>query len=368
LSGGIDSASLLALYGLSRDGSESEIHTYSWIPPPSTEEEANYSEWKWSNELAKRHGAEHHFVQANADDIFNLLRVHDLGLGDTSDTWSEHCVRCDAQSRNIRLLMSGWGGDQFISHYGTDVYAEAFFTGRIVRTLAEISSIARKSKQPIRRFLSILYRNILMRAASAGIRGNYSPTRAPLPDFSHFAHEDIKANVRPLKLHTAYQGLSLRSQQLCDFQRAHLCNRLRSWAATGRRFGLSYVFPLLDKRVVELALQIPPRFYMQQGIGRYVFRLAIDSLLPSEVCWANLKYEPRRVSLLNSSRVKALKRWLDECGDDYSSSSVIDLEMLKREIALLNERSAPKTRSGVLLMMSMQRSVLLANLEAKYGF
>ncbi|MBN2770079.1 MAG: hypothetical protein JXR90_05210, partial [Spirochaetes bacterium] len=57
--------------------------------------------------------------------------------------------------------------------------------------------------------------------------------------------------------------------------------RLESWAALGRKAGIRYVYPYLDKRIVEFALAIPSFLYSKVGQSHYLYRQAILQYLPS---------------------------------------------------------------------------------------
>ena len=61
--------------------------------------------------------------------------------------------------------------------------------------------------------------------------------------------------------------------------------------ARGARCGLEYRYPLLDRRLVEFALGRPPEAFCGPPT-RFLMRVAVSGLLPSEVCWSEDKSDP----------------------------------------------------------------------------
>ena len=75
-----------------------------------------------------------------------------------------------------------------------------------------------------------------------------------------------------------------------------LSRQVEEWAASGARHGLEYRHPLLDRRVLELALSLPPEQFRRGPTTRYLMRHALDlkAVLPSDVCWNESKSCPAR--------------------------------------------------------------------------
>ena len=75
---------------------------------------------------------------------------------------------------------------------------------------------------------------------------------------------------------------------------------MEGWAASGARRGIEYRYPLLDRRLLELALGLPPGQFRRGRWGRWLMRHALGAchagssircfpaegpVLPPEVCW-----------------------------------------------------------------------------------
>ena len=52
---------------------------------------------------------------------------------------------------------------------------------------------------------------------------------------------------------------------------------------------MEYRYPLLDIRLVEFYLAIPPELKGKNGFGRYIFRKASEHLLSDDIIWRTTK-------------------------------------------------------------------------------
>lgn len=52
----------------------------------------------------------------------------------------------------------------------------------------------------------------------------------------------------------------------------HLTQPMEHWAANAARYRIVYRYPLLDRRVVEFALGLPPEFFLHNGRSRWFAR------------------------------------------------------------------------------------------------
>lgn len=299
LSGGLDSSSIavIAARQLARAGRA--LNTYNWCPNPAGARDNAAQEWGRGSELVGAEGIRHHYVDITPERYASLLMEHDLTSNDTVHIWYEFEVRRAVASLGQRTILSGWGGDQGISNNGNRVLADLFWHGSPLRALRLIYNTARRSARPWRRFLGLVGRRILRPILPGFIRRIATADEFDHGDFAGCATPEIQSCVKALSPAWAWrQKISVREEQLQQFHCGHLQNRLESWAASAHRDGIEYRYPLLDKRIVEFALGIPPECYWQLGYGRYLYRKATDHCLPPGIAWASAKHEPERVRRL----------------------------------------------------------------------
>ncbi|MBT8401929.1 MAG: hypothetical protein KJO98_15750, partial [Rhodothermia bacterium] len=55
--------------------------------------------------------------------------------------------------------------------------------------------------------------------------------------------------------------------------------------ANGRHFGIDVRHPMFDRRLVELAMRIPPPLKLKDGWTRYILRAAMSGIVPDTVRW-----------------------------------------------------------------------------------
>ena len=112
----------------------------------------------------------------------------------------------------------------------------------------------------------------------------------PLPKYPH---PKLSAGMRCIRLSLLQQG--------------HLSARMERWAASGARHGLEYRYPLLDRRVLEFALGLPPGQFRRGRWNRWLMRHALaGAVLPPEVCWNPSKDDPARSEPLQEAMGEVL--------------------------------------------------------------
>ena len=85
---------------------------------------------------------------------------------------------------------------------------------------------------------------------------------------------------------------TVRRTQLSLLANGHLTHRIESWANFGADCGIEYRYPLLDRRLMEFCLGLPPAVTFQQGWKRYLFRHTVSPFLPPCVAWSTSKRDP----------------------------------------------------------------------------
>ena len=116
------------------------------------------------------------------------------------------------------------------------------------------------------------------------------------------------ARERPFPPRMRRWPTSVRNGQLRLLGDRSLGESLEWWAASGVRHGLEYRYPLLDRRVLELALSLPPEQFRRGSSSRWLMRhaLALGAVLPPEVCWHESKSDPARFDAASGAFLEAL--------------------------------------------------------------
>ena len=245
--------------------------------------------------------------------------------------------RCAAQ-QGVRVLLSGWGGDEGISFNGRGYDAHLLLSGRWHTLLAA----SRARDNPLHRLLAgVVLRLIHPRLPGTlrrWLRGAEPLHRRWLVDPA-FARR-----TQPLP-QPAPRFVGVRRTQLSLLQHGHLQERIEGWAASGARRGLEYRYPLLDRRVLEFALGLPAEQFRRGKWTRWVMRHALRSVLPPDICWHPGKEDPARLEPLLDAFAGALpvvRRMLEERVEPPARAGYIDMLRLCERLDADRFRANPQ--------------------------
>ena len=326
LSGGLDSSSVtvLAARALRRAG-HAAPSAFSWQPPPGGGARAvpDTDEHGLIEAVARQEGIPVLFCPPSVDDLVAYL-CRDA-TRDPDDHPNEEPLRRLAGERGVRVLLSGWGGDEGISFNARGYYAELLLSGRLGRLRREIGE---SNRYP----LASIVANVALPLASPGAARAVRALRRgrwPTPNRT-FIDPAFARRVRPLPQPPRPRA-GARRMQLYLLHVGHLGDRIEGWAAGGARHGIEYRYPLLDRRVIEFALGLPPEQFLRGRWSRWLMRFALDRVLPPEVCWNRRKQDPVRFEPFRDAFIKAMpvvRRILDAGSAPPSRSPYLDMPRL----------------------------------------
>jgi asparagine synthase (glutamine-hydrolysing) len=104
--------------------------------------------------------------------------------------------------------------------------------------------------------------------------------------------------------------------------------------------------PLLDKRVIEFCLSLPPNIGVRNGYHRYLLRGALDGLLPKRIQWRTDKtlFSPD-YNLRYNSQLGLARALVASVGPNDPVRSIVDVDSLEK----LLEPIDPATRNDMAL-------------------
>lgn len=258
-------------------------------------------------------------------------------------------VRSLEQARRdgVRVLLSGWGGDELASFNGRTAIRHLLRGGRPLAAWRGCSqALALQKDGPVafgkrartfaRELVSVLpdpLRSRIHRRRRSGQDQRLLELEACVREFSPLAADIREQNIK------AYASMSDHHEmQLSMLQFGHLQRRTSGWHQTGHLMGVQYRYPLLDLEVVETALRLPWWAFLSNGWPRAAFRLAMEPYLPASVTWNVAKREPAlyRPSGGSIEIVEHSRRWRHL--DDPHYEAVMRLAMATRDTGV---RPAP---------------------------
>jgi len=291
VSGGLDCSTLAVLAQRELTGAGRPVTAISWSPPY---EALAAGDHRWPPHVDERPLVESVAASAGMPLHFTCLTVDDLLRHACRDLTSEPTDTLDvemAASRaaadvGVRTIISGWGGDEFIAFNGRGYLADLARRGqlwRLYRTLRQrqgVMGIALPSQ-----LIASVVKPLLPRA----------PARAKRLVFPPFVNPDLAdaiSRAGSLPRPPLREVPGVRNMQLSLLWNGHLAHRIEAWASHGADVGIRYEYPLLDRRVIEFALSVPPHLFLRDGWKRWLFRTAAEGILPDAVRWHKHKIDP----------------------------------------------------------------------------
>lgn len=362
LSGGLDSGAIAVIAARKLKEKKEKLLTFNWQEEPNNDVDSNHWEWANSSRIATLEGIVHNYVSVTEDDIFQYTQKHTIAYGHSATFWFEYAVREAVHSNNSRTILSGWGGDEIASYHGQAFHSNLFSKMKFKAIFKELK---RKIKKSDNSFLivslSYFYRNLLLPFSPKMLFQCISPKRQiKMPEYP-FVIPSFLATLKnewhkPTAL-TAQPERTIRAHMLAYLEHGHLQSRMESWASAATLKNLEYSYPLLDKRIVEFVLGLPPENFVHNGFKRYLFRSAVEKLLPEDIIWAETKMEAMRVKRLLAYKLAACKKILRKKEVVENKSRYINTKKLANYTIEYNSKEMNK--DSLMMIVNIEASLLV---------
>ena len=346
LSGGLDSTAVAVLaHRALRGGGRGIERAYAWSPAvgvayPNVPED----ERTLIDQVCRQEGMQWSGPPASAQDFRNSLS-RDLAVEGATDLFEELPVMADAAARGIRVMLSGWGGDEAVTYPGNGY--PSYLLKRLdwsrLRDLVEREALSSHGWRPK---LGYLYQ-----AAVVPLLPDRLYARARPDALAYGGTEYLTSGQR-----ARYAGLATerhplwrevgdpRVRQSALLLHGHLARRMETWAHWSAGQGLAYAYPLTDRRLLDFALGLPPELLYQQGRWRHLFRVALQGVLPAEVAWKADKSDPVNEAKRRDLRLACWRLLAAEAGSgrwDGEECDWVDVRRLRDEA-----RAVPGSMTG----------------------
>lgn len=300
LSGGLDSAAMAAMVRRAvAAGGGGRVTGYVWQPPRGDDvvaaDEDSDREYRLIEAVAKHCDITPEFAPPTMEEVLTTLRL-DPVRHETAMLLNEWSVLRRARAAGVTTIFSGWGGDQFCSCAAVGLHAELLARGQ----WRELGRRLRASERGWAWETASMVRTLV---CSPG-RGTERPALEET-----FIDRDFLRH-RELDLPPKLPWWGSRRRQLAVLEHGSLQERMEGWAEAGGRHGVRYVYPLLDRRVIECVLSLPPTIFSEGGEHRRLLRHMLGDDLPPALRGPLSKLEPVRLGGL----LRALRGALAELG------------------------------------------------------
>ena len=312
LSGGLDSSSIAVLAARSlRERGAPPPAMFSWSPPPGP---PPYTDEYARIDAVCRQESLTPIYRDQAEAEWIAMMDEDAAARPKNMASDERHLQRTAAALGVRVLLSGWGGDETVSSSGRGLLAEYLKNWRWGDAFGHLR--ARTSLRHPRSLLQLprtfWCAGILPLLGSAAYH-KVDPYRRDPAVIRHDFLERIRPRLRlvqnPLRMVP-----SGRRCQLQYYYFGHMTARIESWANFGADHNLVYGYPLLDRRALEFVYAIPVELHSREGRERHLCRKAMERVLPPGMANADLKEEQSRSRQMLGWRDTRLDRWAEELG------------------------------------------------------
>ena len=288
LSGGTDSSTVA---GLVTELTGRPARTYS-----IGFDAQGYDEMEYARIAARHFRTDHHEYYVTADDVVRsipaLAASYDQPFGNSSVLPAYYCAK-RANDDGVTLMLAGDGGDELFG--GNTRYAAQ----RVFEAYARIPEWLRASLiEPLARRQDLAKMRLAQKAASY-----IEQASTAMPDRMQRHNLLLRLGMTeiltPEFLSRVDPGAPLRQQREVygDVVARALINRMLAYdwrytladndlpkviGATAHA-GLAVAFPMLDDRMIDFSLRLPPDYKLRRSKLRWFFKEALQGFLPAEI-------------------------------------------------------------------------------------
>lgn len=296
VTGGLDSSVVVCLAAARLGQAGQSLTGYTWSPPIEATDDPEEGEVPFILAVCRQAGLTLAAPTVTPEDIRDTLMLRTGPYGVIPIPTSELAMHAMMQAQGTRVVLSGWGGDEVASSHGQGYWAALAQQGHWLQLWRELGWLQQRhgGRRPTL-FLSKVLFPFLPDALWWFYRRWWGRGLPPHP--LHWSYIQ-PALVRRLQLAARWRAATLRERpgvhtnQLGFVLYGHLAARMEDWAADAGQRGVDYRYPLLDRRLLEWCLAVPPDQFVRQGWNRYLFQRAVDGLVPPRLPWQRRKADP----------------------------------------------------------------------------
>lgn len=276
LSGGIDSSAIVALM---RRHSTQPVKTFS-----VGFEQAEYSELRYSREVANVYGTDHHELIVSENEVMSLLprlvRYRDAPISEPSDI-PIYMLASEAR-KSVKMVLTGEGADEFLGGYPKHVYEHMVSPYQVIP-----KSVRRGLIEPLVHSLPYGFQ----RAKTAIVNLGLESYQERMPRwFGAMTQREKDALLRPdsdFRPPHAFCGSKDNSplRRILHFDQTIWLpdNLLERGDSMTMAASLEARMPFLDHELAAMVSALPDRYRVRGTTTKWILREAMKKLLPESI-------------------------------------------------------------------------------------
>lgn len=188
----------------------------------------------------------------------------------------------------IRILLSGEGGDEIVSHGGNYI-RELFFSFRFKKFIEELNGTAKKLDQNV---IKMFIKEVVFPSIPYTLKKfiNLISTR----NTESILNNDFVKNSGVEKVDINRIIDHIGKIKTKDYHYFSINNPLSQtiFGITDRSssiYNIEERYPFYDKRLIEFCYSLPTEMKLKKGWDRYIMRISMQDILPEEIQWRSQK-------------------------------------------------------------------------------
>jgi len=279
LSGGTDSSAIVAI---AAQASKEKLTTFT-----IKYSDPRYDEEPFARAVAQHCGVDYRVMEPPTDDFWSGVLPYTYLQEEPYHSPHQQtgiAISAAMRAEGIKVSLHGAAGDELFggySNYFQFAQQDNWSQRRFYRFMSNAYNWTESRTSPPRRVLAAVAAQIGggRFAAYRQRRRSSSPQVSPLnPDYLK------KLGEIPIP-----KPNTLSDKLYFDITSGLIPYWLKSGDKKDMAAPLEYRCPLLDHRVVELAMTLPTTYLIRNGWHKWIFRKAVEDLLPSSVVWRRKK-------------------------------------------------------------------------------
>jgi asparagine synthase (glutamine-hydrolysing) len=289
LSGGLDSSGIAAILAmLSEQNGRINAFTHAISAEDAAQFQDLKSEMEFSSVLAEKYSSIRQFqiTGENSEGSYSAIKEAVRCLYKPVNL--HYALNSDllfkmAGDSGTAIMFSGLGGDEGITNDGSGYFNELISQGRHSELKNNLKSTVTRRGGSFCRHLIKIYINY------------YAPWLLTLykQDWRKAAYKSFapeKRLARKYKMKRRFLSSTplsrkpdVRAMQYFRIMYPSIPERIEETSLLAQEQGIAYSYPFLDRKLLEFFFSLPSDYKYKDGMGRYLFRMAMKGILPEKI-------------------------------------------------------------------------------------
>lgn len=289
LSGGLDSSGIASVLTLLADNHTAlNAFTHSVAPEGAARHVYQKNEMESCNVLVKKYNSIRHFKiteehsEGSYRSMVEALKILYRPINQHYALNSDRLFKV-AGHQNTSIIFSGLGGDEGVSYQGNGFYNELIHMRRLSTLIKNLKSMGHRHGIQLYKRLFRLYINYYAPRAILLFRKDWRKAT-----YRSFAIEKrLARKYRMKRRFFHFPSLpvrpDVRAMQYFRIMFPNIPGRVEETALLAEQHGIEYRYPFLDIQLLEFFYSLPSEYKVKYGMGRYLFRLSMEGIIPESI-------------------------------------------------------------------------------------